>query len=123
MRMKCPLCHKEMLLVGGEYGPSEIGWDCQTKNCIKEAIKDRQSGDWIDSYVSHYSVRGAGAFVTIFPFKIETWEVPEENPGVSTVSHWLKEQHRFDKVFSCPAISLDNTEKLLERLKLLMVFS
>ncbi len=119
MRMKCPLCHKEMLLIGGD----DIGWDCQTKNCIKESIKDRQSGDWIDSHVSHYSIRGAGAFVTIFPFKIETLEVPEENPGVSTVSHWLKEQHRFDKVFSCPAISLDNTEKLLERLKLLMVFS
>lgn len=121
MKMKCPLCHQYMSLIGVDT--NLIGWDCQTKNCIKEAIQDKWGGEWLDRCVSHYSVRGARATITLFPFQIETWEVPEESPGVSTVSHWLKEKHRFDKVFSCPAISLDDTDKLLARLKLLIVFS
>jgi hypothetical protein len=120
MRMKCPLCHKDMLLIGGD----PIGWDCPTKNTIKESFRWTTPPEgYVDALVTHYFVRGSCATVTLFPFKVETWVVPEESPGVSTVSHWLKEQHRFDKVFSCPAISLDDTDKLLARLKLLMVFS
>lgn len=116
--MHCPLCDKELLVIGdrgtcysSEFKPP-IGWDCVT----------HVQGDSLGSIVPHYSVRGARATVTLFPFKIDTWQVPEEYEGVSTVYHYL-DGRGWVKVWSCPAISLDDTDKLLARLKLLIVFS
>lgn len=115
--MECPLCHKELVVIGdrgGQCNSSEfkppIGWDCLTY--VKSDIEG--------GVTCHYSVRGARATAILYPFRIDTWYVPEEE-GVSTVYHFGR--FGWEKVWSCPAISLEHEEKLVARLKLLLVFS
>lgn len=121
--MKCPLCNKYMMLVGSDAG---IGWDCEKKARIP--YKHGLTGEIWHISTPHYSVRGARADTIIFPYKIETWEVATESPGVSTVYHHKSAKddgtkYSWEKLFSCPSLPIADEAKLLERLKLLTVFS
>lgn len=111
-----------MMLVGSDAG---IGWDCEKKARIP--YKHELTGEIWHISTPHYSVRGARADVVIFPFKIETWEVATESPGVSTVYHHKAgtsgTRYSWEKLFSCSSLSIADEAKLLERLKLLTVFS
>lgn len=91
-------------------------WNCETKNVIKDGMGPAQLGP-------HYWIRGACSWINIHPFQIETWQTSEEYPGNSTVYRWVQEKYSFVKVFSCPAITVENEDQLLKRLETLMIFA
>lgn len=109
--MKCPLCNKDLVMIGAMYskGPF-IGWDCPNNVLVDK-----------DSFGSHYSVRGALIIVNIFPFKIETWRKPHEHIGTSDLYHYL-EDFGWRKFAVTSAIHLTTEEKLLNKLKVLVIF-
>ena len=108
--MLCPLCNKQLVDVYSKQHDPPIGWDCMTY--VKGGVNGERT--------THYSVRGARATVMLFPFKIDTWQVVDEYPGRSVVYHWA---NGWKQVWSCDAIPLTETDKLLARLKLLLIFS
>jgi len=109
--MQCPLCNKDLIMVGALYskGPF-IGWDCPD-NVIVD----------VDSLGAHYSIRGALTIINIFPFKIETWRKPNEYPGTSDLYHYLKDAG-WTKFLTTSAIPITTEEKLLNKLRILMTF-
>lgn len=116
--MKCPLCQKKLLIIGSHENISR--WDCPTK--YQTTQHEKYMIFDINIIETHYSIRGSRTIINLFPYKMETWQIPDEYPGFSTIHHFTKEKG-WAEIYIGPSIEIKSQKHLLERLKLITVFS
>lgn len=127
--MNCPICQAEMIpihngnVIGNLPGRPDLslrtvtGYNCPTQTNLP-----------FGAQTPHYTIRGNNVIVTLFPYRLSMWEMPEAKGGC-TLYHYLPNRDdpnqagRFSEVTRLPLIKLDTAEKLLKKFAIYTIFS
>jgi hypothetical protein len=120
--MICPLCQKEMVpgLTQRQYTE---GYYCIKSDNFMSYHCPNNSNTPIGSTVSHFTVNGSHAIATVGSYRLCNWLPSPNNPGGSTVLHFVEGQGFTVVVDNLPIIPFDTEERLLKRLQLLVLLS
>lgn len=84
-------------------------------NCPVQTITPNRSS------MSHCTIRGVGCTITLGAYRLYNSCFPDDNP-TSTI-FYAEANQPFKEVLKCQYIAPDNEEKLLKRLKTVLLFS
>jgi hypothetical protein len=86
-----------------------IGWNCPTQSEIPG-----------NTTLSHHTIRGYNAIITLGEYRLSNWVWPDASSSSTILHH---NGNIFEEVTDCMLIPLDTEEKLIKRIKILILFS
>jgi len=118
----CPLCHTEVIRLSSSYGPNHIMWQCSSLATFVDVF---------NGHLPHYQVewdKDTGTIaqhVIVGQFYLDTFNTDYRTrislavPTMYSAGNSNTAKH----IVTIPQIRLDTYDKLLERVKTLIIFS
>jgi hypothetical protein len=117
----CPLCNKDIVILGGTYGPNHTMWQCPELvipvNGGRPLPHYQVEWDKDTGIIAQHVIAGQ-FFLDTFNTDYQT-RIHAALPLTYTHGNYNAAKH----VMTVPQLRIDSSDKLLERVKLLVIFS
>lgn len=120
----CPLCNKEIAQLSGSFGPNHLMWQCP------EIVTTVDGGRSLPHYQVEWdkSTGTIAQHVIVGQFYLDTFNTDYQTRIHMAVPHIHISGYHYNgftgnHVMTVPQLRIDSTDKLLERVKTLVIFS